>query len=125
MPKKPKKVEQSSVEQTPEELQLFDDDNDEELMPEEDSDTIKSKMEHGTKDKDIYSKEGDEKLEEDDEIDAWEEGFMQGASGTGQLAKDALTGEPLLDIDEVVELEINGELYRFVNEENAEKFMQK
>ena len=43
----------------------------------------------------------------------------------GQLAKDALTGEPLMGADNVIELEMNGKLYRFVNEKNAQKFKQK
>ncbi len=82
-------------------------------------------MEHGDKDEDVYSKEGREKLEEDDEIEPWEEGFMQGAAQAGQLGKDALTGESLMDVEDVVEAEIDGKLYRFVSEENAEKFREK
>ena len=122
--KKPKKeiTPPVQIEETAEERELYADD---ELLAEEDSDTIAAKMEHGEKDEDIEKKEGREKLEEDDEIDPWEEGFMDGASGPGQLAKDALTGEPLMGIEDVIEVEINGELYRFVNEENAEKFMEK
>ena len=80
-------------------------------------------MEHGDVDEDVYSKEGREKLEEDGEIEPWEEGFMEGAAQAGQLGKDALTGEPLMD--DVVEAEIKGKLYRFVSEENAKKFREK
>ena len=94
------------------------------ILPEETSEEKKQAMEHGEEDEDIYSKEGREKLEEDDEIETWEEGFMEGASQTGQLGKDALTGEPLLDIEDVVEAVINGKTYRFVNEENAQKFRE-
>jgi len=92
---------------------------------EETSEKKKDSMEHGEEDEDIYTDEGREKLEEDDEIDSWEEGFMEGASGAGQLGKDALTGEPLMDVEDVVEAEIDGKIYRFVSEENAEKFRRK
>ncbi|MDP3989882.1 MAG: hypothetical protein Q8Q01_01620 [archaeon] len=92
---------------------------------EETSEEKKDSMEHGEEDEDIYTEEGREKLEDDDEIDSWEEGFMEGASGAGQLGKDALTGEPLMDIEDVVEAEIDGKIYRFVSEENAEKFRRK
>ncbi len=95
------------------------------ILKEQTSEEIEQDMEHGEKDEDIYTKEGREKLEEDDEIEPWEEGFMEGASEGGQLGKDALTGEPLMDVEDVVETEIDGELYRFVSEENAEKFRKK
>jgi hypothetical protein len=95
------------------------------ILPEQTSEEKEAAMEHGEKDEDIYTKEGREKLEEDAEIEPWEEGFMEGASGTGQLSKDALTGEPLMDIEDVIELQIDGTVYRFVNQENAEKFKEK
>ncbi|PIN74210.1 hypothetical protein COV20_01185 [Candidatus Woesearchaeota archaeon CG10_big_fil_rev_8_21_14_0_10_45_16] len=95
------------------------------ILDEETSEEKQDAMEHGDEDEDIYSDEGREKLEEDDEIDTWEEGFMEGASQAGQLGKDALTGEPLMDVEDVVEAKINGKTYRFVNEENARKFRQK
>ena len=82
-------------------------------------------MEHGEKDEDVYSEEGREKLVEDGEISPEEEGFMEGAAQAGQLGKDALTGEPLMDVEDVVETEIDGKLYRFVSEENAQKFREK
>ena len=94
------------------------------ILPEETSEEKKEAMEHGEEDEDIYSKEGREKLEEDGEISPEEEGFMEGASQTGQLGKDALTGEPLMDIEDVVEAEINGKIYRFASEENAQKFRE-
>ena len=94
------------------------------ILPEETSEEKKEAMEHGEEDEDIYSKEGREKLEEDGEISPEEEGFMEGASQTGQLGKDALTGEPLMDVEDVVEAEINGKIYRFASEENAQKFRE-
>ncbi len=95
------------------------------ILPEITSEEKEIEMEHGERDEDIYTKEGREKQEEDAEIEPWEEGFMEGASQTGQLAKDALTGEPLMDVDDVYEAEIDGKIYRFVNEENAQKFREK
>ena len=89
------------------------------------SEEISQDMEHGDKDEDVYSKEGREKLEDDDEIEPWEEGFMQGAAQAGQLGKDALTGESLMDVEDLVETEIDGKIYRFVSEENAKKFREK
>ncbi len=95
------------------------------IIPEPTSEEVKEEMEHGERNEDVYSEEGREKLVEDEEIDPEEAGFMAGAEAGGQLAKDALTGEPLMDIDDVVETEIDGQMYRFVNEENAQKFREK
>jgi len=94
------------------------------ILPEETSEEVKADMERGEKEEEIYSQEGREELMEDAEIENWEEGMMEGASGGGQLGKDALTGEPLMG-EETVELEIDGKHYRFVNSENAEKFREK
>ena len=95
------------------------------ILPEKTSEEKKQAMEHGEEDEDIYTKEGREKLEEDSELSPEEEGFMEGATAAGQLGKDALTGEPLMDIEDVVETEIDGKTYRFVNAENARKFREK
>ena len=92
------------------------------IEPEETSEEKSEDMEHGEKDEDVYSEEGREKLVEDGEISPEEEGFMEGAAQAGQLGKDALTGEPLMDVEDVVETEIDGKVYRFVSEENARKF---
>ncbi len=82
-------------------------------------------MKLGEEDEEVYTAKGREKLEEDDELESWEEGFMEGATDAGQLGKDALTGEPLLDVEDVVELEFEGKMYRFVNQKNARKFVEK
>jgi YHS domain-containing protein len=79
----------------------------------------------GEHDVDPLTDEGREDLVENDEMEPWEAGFVQGASDEGQLGKDALTGEPLIDEDEVIEAEVNGKIYRFVSEENAKKFREK
>ena len=94
------------------------------ILPKETSEEIRGEMDIGEKEEDPYTQEGREKMEDEDEMENWEEGFMEGASGGGQLGKDALTGEPLMG-EETVELEIKGKHYRFVNSENAEKFKKK
>ncbi len=101
--------------------------------PSEEQGILKTKSEddeekamiEGNEDEEVYTSKGREKLEEDDEIETWEEGFMEGASDAGQLGKDALTGEPLMDVEDVYELQFNGKMYRFVNEKNAKKFLEK
>jgi hypothetical protein len=89
------------------------------------SEELSEEMEHGERDEDLETDEGREKQVEEDEIEPWEEGFAEGASDEGHLAKDALTGEPLMDVEDVVEIELDGTKYRFVNEKNAKKFRAK
>lgn len=72
---------------------------------------------------DVYSEEGREKLVEDDEITPGEEGFMEGAHDDGQGAKCRKCGKPLLD--NFIEREIDGEIYRFCSERCATKFEEK
>ncbi len=86
---------------------------------------IKEDMESNKDDEEVYEQQGREKLVEDDEIYISEQGFMEGATDAGQLGKDALTGESLSDIEDVVETEIDGKVYRFINQENAIKFKEK
>lgn len=90
-----------------------------------DSTDIKEEMDLGERDENLDTEVGREKQVEDDEIEPEEAGFMQGESGAGQLGKDALTGEPLMDVEDVVEAVIDGQTYRFVNEENAAEFRKK
>lgn len=100
-----------------------------EVYPEEEHDEPEDEkdlhMKIGEDDEDIYEEEGQKALTENDELEPWEEGFVEGAAGMGQLGKDALTGKPLMDADEVVEMELDGKLYRFANAKNAEKFREK
>jgi len=56
------------------------------IEPEKTSEEKKEDMEEGEKDEDVYSEEGREKLEEDDEIDDWEAGYMEGAEHKGEQA---------------------------------------
>jgi len=95
------------------------------IIPEKTEEEISDEMDMGEKNEDVYSEEGRENLIDDDEISPEEEGFMEGANASGQLGKDALTGEPLMDVEDVVETEIDGKMYRFVNAENARKFREK
>lgn len=95
------------------------------ILPKETEDEQGQAIGLGEEDEEVYSKKGRELLEEDDEIEPWEEGFMEGAADAGQLGKDALTGEPLLDVENVYEMEFNGKTYRFVNEKNAKAFLKK
>ena len=95
------------------------------IEKEETPDEKELHMKIGEDDEDIYDEKGRIMLEEDDEIKPWEEGFAAGAFGMGQLGKDALTGEPLMGVDTVIEMELNGKVYRFVSEKNALKFKEK
>lgn len=95
------------------------------ILADETSEEHELAMAVGDEDEDVYTEEGRKKLEEDDEIEPWEEGVMEGAAGIGQLGKDALTGKPIIDADEVIEMELDGKLYRFVSTKNAEKFREK
>ncbi|MBI2665544.1 hypothetical protein HYX12_02920 [Candidatus Woesearchaeota archaeon] len=92
---------------------------------EESTSEKEEEMEQGELDEDLETKEGRQKQVDEDEIEPWEEGFVEGASDEGQLAKDALTGKPLMGGDDVVELEFKGKVYRFLNEKNAQEFKKK
>lgn len=95
------------------------------IKQERTSDEEKLAIQTGESEEDVYSTEGREQMVEDGEISPQEAGFMEGANKLGQLGKDALTGEPLMGASDVVEIELDGEKYRFVNSKNAEKFREK
>lgn len=93
----------------------------------EESDEPKEKleedMEKGEREEDVYSKAGREKLEEDDEIEPAEAGFMEGASGKGTQAICETCRKPLdTDDKNIIEKEINGQVKWFCNEECFEKY---
>lgn len=77
--------------------------------------------EESEENRDIYSEEGREELVEDDEIEPWEGGFMQGAEGGGQGAKCRKCGKMLGDKN-FVEKEIDGDVLRFCSEDCANKY---
>lgn len=72
----------------------------------------------------VYSKEGRDSLVEDDAMEPWEQGFMEGAEDYGQGAKCRRCGKVLMGSDSIVEKEIDDTIYRFCSEECAEKFEQ-
>lgn len=87
-------------------------------MPEEDY-----KVEEGDELGGVYSEEGREKLVEEDEIEGWEEGFMEGADMDGQLGKCANCGDMINERCE--EKEIEGKLRRFCCKSCIENYEEK
>ncbi len=83
----------------------------------------REKIEEGKMDEDVYSEEGREELEEDEEIKPEEEGFMQGYEEDAKMTMCPTCGKILGE--EVVEKEIKGEIYRFCSEHCAEEFSKK
>lgn len=81
--------------------------------------------EEESSEEEIYSEEGREALVDDDEIEPWEEGFMEGAESGGKGAKCRKCGKILEEMDDVIEKEIDGEIYRFCSDECVDKFEEK
>jgi len=75
--------------------------------------------------KDIYSDEGREDLVEDDAIEPWEQGFMQGAEGLGQDAKCRRCGKIFMGPDSVLETEVEGEVMRFCSDDCVNKYKER
>jgi hypothetical protein len=83
-------------------------------------------MDEGEKEEEVYSKKGREKLTEEDEIEPWEEGFMEGASDKGKEGHCPVCGKPLSeDKEEIIEKEIDGETVQFCSEKCAKKGLTK
>lgn len=95
----------------------------EEQMEEKNEDEIREEMEIGERDEEVYDEEGREKLLENDEISPAEEGFMEGAEGGGKGAKCRKCGKILLQ--DFVEKEIDGEIYRFCSNKCANSYEKK
>ena len=76
------------------------------------------------KDPDIYDKEGEEELLEDDEITDAEEGFMEGFEHGEHEVKCAECRKILTDLeeDEIIEEEINGKNCLFCSKECADAY---
>ena len=85
---------------------------------------LKEDMEKGKKETDVYSEEGREELEEGDEIEPFEEGFMEGAEGRGQKNCCAECGA-LLGEEDIFEREFEGDSKWFCSEEHAENYVKK
>ncbi len=104
---------------------VYEDVYEQEDMPETSEET-KQEMESGEREEDIYVEEGREKLIEDAEISAWEEGFMEGASGRGQLHCCAYCGKLLgQDPSTIYEREFDGKILFFCSAEHAQKYAEK
>lgn len=85
------------------------------------------KIHTGEKDADVYTEEGREELEEDEEgISPWEEAFMKGAAGKGNQGTCA-NCEKILpqDEDEIIEREYRGETYFFCSDKCAKAGVKK
>ena len=92
------------------------------IEPEETREEEQTEMETGEREEEIYEEEGREKLEEGDEIEPWEEGFMEGAEGKGELGHCASCGRVLdQEADTIVEKEIGGKNVWFCSDACAEK----
>ncbi len=73
---------------------------------------------------DLESEEAREEATEDDELEPWEEGFLEGATGDGQLGKCANCGDMITEKN-CVEKKIEEELHRFCSEKCLEKYEEK
>ena len=83
---------------------------------------VKTEMEVGEKEEDVYSEEGREKLEEDAEIAPWEEGYMEGAEHKGEQGMCAHCRKVLdQEKDTIIEKEIKGRVLWFCSDECARK----
>ena len=74
-------------------------------------------------DMDIYEKDQAEEMTEEDEIEPEEEGFMKGYSEGKKSAKCSKCNK-ILEQD-IVEKDVEGEIYRFCSEKCAEDFKPK
>ncbi|MBS3157515.1 hypothetical protein J4442_05090 [Candidatus Woesearchaeota archaeon] len=77
-------------------------------------------IELGEKDEDIYTGEGREVAEDEDEISDVEEGFMEGYEEDENAAKCAKCRKILGE--DFIEEEIDGEMLRFCSEKCALKY---
>lgn len=50
-------------------------------------DEVKAKIKSGEKEEDVYTSEGREEMREEDELDDWEEGYVEGAEGKHRKKK--------------------------------------
>jgi hypothetical protein len=79
-------------------------------------------MKTGEQDEEVYTEAGRDELVENDEIDTWEEGFMEGAEGRGQMTSCARCGKLLgQGKTKIFGRKINGKKMLFCSKEHAEK----
>ncbi len=79
-------------------------------------------------DPNVYSEQGAAKMVEDDEMEPWEGGFMEGARMDGQLGKCAGCGDMLTEkntLEKKTVEEGEEELHRFCSQHCLEKWEEK
>jgi len=79
-------------------------------------------FETGNKEADVYSDEGLESLQEDDEISPEEEGFMEGERHGDKNAKCAKCEKIFDETDNVFEREVNGQILKFCSQKCDEEY---
>jgi hypothetical protein len=85
-------------------------------------DEVRMDIDEGVEDKGVYNEQARHKLVEDDEIEPWEEGFMEGAEGRGQMTSCARCGKLLGQSKaKTFERKIDGKRMLFCSEDHAEK----
>ncbi len=73
---------------------------------------------------DVYDASEREELEEADEMEAWEEAFMEGAEGDGQRGKCVNCGSALTRRS-TIEREIGDKVYWFCTNECVDEYLDK
>ena len=81
---------------------------------------VEEEIKEGLHDEDVYEETGREELVEDDEINALEEGFMEGYEGDDKMAHCQKCGKVLGK--DILEREYNDETYRFCSENCVDNF---
>lgn len=83
---------------------------------------FKIEMDEGMREEDVYTEEGREDLTESDEIELWEEGYVEGVKGKKTLicrnCKRVIVGAP-------IEKEIEHKIYWFCSDRCAENFKKR
>ena len=98
----------------------------EEKPKQETKEKIEQEMEQGKKEETVYSEEGREKLAEDDQVEPFEEGFMEGAEGRGKKNSCAECGKQIAEDDkDIIEREFEGEVKWFCSSEHADNYAKK
>lgn len=85
----------------------------------------KLNIETGEEDESVYNEEGRELELEDDEIENWEEGFMEGAEGKGHKGVCEACGKILLNDKTTFEGEFDGKIRWFCSEKCIKDYKKK
>ena len=83
---------------------------------------FRREMEEGIREEDVYTEEGRDELTESDEIESWEEGYVEGAKG-----KETLTCRNCkkVIVESPIEREIEHEIHWFCSDRCAEIFKKR